>query len=119
MTKDVIMFLIIIGIIVFGWVYFTNDGKFTGFTTSNKYNDFQILGDFYDAGKGDIFTSEFDVFVDGYSKGRFSSALEVCQTLYPSSEKVWETGVIGEKELFTSRNGKKKTMDSYVNHCYG
>ena len=120
MSRDGVVFLVIIFLIVLTWFVFANDGKFTGFATvQDKYSDMDYLGVFYDAGKGTAFALEYDVFFDGESKGHFSSALEVCQTFFPSSEKVWETRVSGDKETFTSRLGKKKQIDSYANYFYG
>ncbi len=113
-----ILFLIVIG--VAAWFMFANDGKFTGFATvEQKYPDMVYLGTFYDAGKGNTYASDYDVFMDGVSKGHFDSALEACKLFFPKSEKVWETSVAGEKESFSSRSGKRSVRDSYANYCYG
>ena len=120
MSRDGVVLLILLVFVVFAWFIFSNGGKFTGFATvQQKYPDMQYLGVFYDAGKGATFASEYDVFLDGESKGHFSSAIEACQTFFPSSQKVWETSVMGDKYAFTSRSGKKSGKESYANYCYG
>ncbi|MEK6884843.1 MAG: hypothetical protein AABY22_34745 [Nanoarchaeota archaeon] len=120
MSRDGVMFLVVVFLVILTWFIFANEGKFTGFATvQEKYSDMDYLGVFYDAGKGAAFALEYDVFFEEESKGHFSSAIEVCQTLFPSSEKVWETSVVGEKQIFTSRLGKKKQIDPYANYCYG
>ncbi len=113
--------------LVLSVMYLGYNYQATGETISitDKYPTLNYLGTFYDAGKGEIFTDEYDVFAGEESKGYFpdKTALEICNELFSEngkSVKVWSPKETKFRLVFTFE-GTTKTeyRNAYPNYCYG
>lgn len=112
----ILLIFIIIGAIL--W-FFVIKGSIGGFSVNDNFPGMTYAGSFYDIARGDNFLKNYDVFVDGKSLNiYFSSALDVCQTIYPGSKEVYESSITEDRFNFTSSDGKTRTDNGYENFCY-